>query len=140
MGKTVSQMNGDEGTADYARSTPDQAMEILSQLRKWRSNGTSPYSKTSGEKLVPETALAALKKQEELQARLEKIKNQAKLRRKLGDFDQLAGDKEIVELEKPNRYAGTARFPKKKMKGLKASKMVGSDFEVYLPFWHERTI
>ena len=61
-----------------ARSLPIEALGMHSRSDKTKSNKTSVISKTSSARRVLHLKIKALKEQEELQTRLEKLRREAK--------------------------------------------------------------
>ena len=101
-----------------ARSLPIEELSIHSRSKRTKSNKTSVISKTSSARRVLDLELNALKEQEELQSRLEKLRRNAE-------------QNEIADLQE--KLARKAKVAGKEIKRTKVSSSCGSSLRSISP-------
>ena len=101
-----------------ARSLPIEELSIHSRSKRTKSNKTSVISKTSSARRVLDLELNALKEQEELQSRLEKLRRNAE-------------QNEIADLQE--KLARKAKITEKEMEMAKVTSSCGSSFRSISP-------
>ena len=101
-----------------ARSLPIEDLSIHSRSKRTKSNKTSVISKTSSARRVLDLELNALKEQEELQRRLEKLRRNAE-------------QNEIADLQE--KLARKAKIAEKEIERTKVSSSCGSSFRSISP-------
>ena len=101
-----------------ARSLPIEELSIHSRSKRTKSNKTSVISKTSNARRVLDLELNALKEQEELQSRLEKLRRNAE-------------QNEIADLQE--KLARKAKIAEKEIEMAKVPSSCGSSFRSISP-------
>ena len=101
-----------------ARSLPIEELSIHSRSKRTKSNKTSVISKTSSARRVLDLELNALKEQEELQSRLEKLRRNAE-------------QNEIADLQE--KLARKAKIAEKEIEMAKVPSSCGSSFRSISP-------
>ena len=101
-----------------SRSLPIEELSIHSRSKRTKSNKTSVISKTSCARRVLDLELNALKEQDELQSRLEKLRRNAK-------------QNEIADLQE--KLARKAKIAEKEIERTKVSSSCGSSFRSISP-------
>ena len=101
-----------------ARSLPIEELSIHSRSKRTKSNKTSVISKTSSARRVLDLELNALKEQEELQSRLEKLRRNAE-------------QNEIADLQE--KLARKAKIAEKEIEMAKVLSSCGSSFRSISP-------
>ena len=96
-----------------ARSLPIEEMSIHSRSERAKSNKTSVFSKTSRVRRILDLEIKALKEQEELQTRLEKLRLEAK-------------ESEIADMQE--ELARKSRIAEKEIERANVSSSCGSSF------------
>ena len=108
-----------------ARSLPIEELSIHSRSKRTKSNKTSVISKTSSARRVLDFELNALKEQEELQSRLEK------LRREANEVKIASLQDEMVSLQE--EMARKAKIAEKELQMAQVSSSDGSSFRSISP-------
>ena len=101
-----------------ARSLPIEELSIHSRSKRTKSNKTSVISKSSSARRVLNLELNALKEQEEMQSRLEKLRRNAE-------------QNEIADLQE--KLARKAKIVEKEIERTKVSSICGSSFRSISP-------
>ena len=101
-----------------ARSLPIEELSIHSRSKRTKSNKTSVISKTSSARRILDLELNALKEQEELQSRLEKLRRNAE-------------QNEIADLQ--GKLARKAKIAEKEIEMAKVPSSCGSSFRSISP-------
>ena len=101
-----------------ARSLPIEELSIHSRSKRTKSNKTSVISKSSSARRVLDLELNALKEQEEMQSRLEKLRRNAE-------------QNEIADLQE--KLARKAKIVEKEIERTKVSSICGSSFRSISP-------
>ena len=112
--------NADDGQEREkgTRSLPIEELSIHSRSKRTKSNKTSVISKTSSARRVLDLEIKALKEQEELQSRLEKLRRNAE-------------QNEIADLQE--KLARKAKIAEKEIERTKVSSSCGSSFRSISP-------